>query len=244
MANTLVFDIETVPLEFDSSFDDVQKEYLLRGAKTDEEIEYIKHLGGLNPLLGKIVCIGIYLIESKQGFALYLDESDQEDTTELEEMKLKFKSFTEERDMIEHFWKGLTADSYSAYVSFNGRGFDCPFLMLRSAVLGIRPSVNLMAGTRWNFTVASNRRDVEHIDLLDKLTYGAGFDKTGATRRFNLDFYTKAFGVPSPKTEGITGYDVPRFFADGKMREIAEYCLRDVRSTGDLYEKWLELLKF
>lgn len=241
---TLVFDIETVPLDFDSSFDDVQKEYLLRGLDTEEKIENQKHLGGLNPLLGKVVCIGIYLTETKQGFGLYLADDDIDEIVELDDMKIKYKTFFDEGEMLEHFWKGLTADNYSSYVSFNGRGFDCPFLMLRSAVLGIRPSVNLMAGTRWQFKVGSERREIEHIDLMDKLCFGNGFDKAGATRKFNLDFYTKAFGVPSPKSGGITGHEVPQFYAEGKLREIAEYCLRDVRSTSDLYEKWCELLKF
>jgi hypothetical protein len=245
MANTLVFDIETVPLDFDASFDDVQKEYLLRGLDTEEKIENQKGLGGLNPLLGKVVCIGIYLTEAKQGFGLYLGEDEQEEIVELDDMKIKYKTFLEESELLEHFWKGLTADNYTAYVSFNGRGFDCPFLMLRSAALGIRPSVNLMAGTRWMFKVGGQGREVEHIDLLDKLTFNSGgFDKAGATRKFNLDFYTKAFGVPSPKSGGITGHEVPKFFAEGHSREIAEYCLRDVRATSDLYEKWCELLRF
>ena len=52
---SLVFDIETVPLPFDESFDDVQKEYLLRSCKTEEEIENQKRFGALNPLLGQVV---------------------------------------------------------------------------------------------------------------------------------------------------------------------------------------------
>jgi predicted PolB exonuclease-like 3'-5' exonuclease len=243
MTKTLVFDIETAPLDFDNSFDDVQKEYLLRGLETEEQIEKQKGFGALNPLLGRIVCIGIYLTETKQGFGLYLGDDDLEEIVELDDMKIKYKTFLDEAEMLEHFWKGLTAENYSSYVSFNGRGFDCPFLMLRSAVLGIRPSVNLMAGTKWNFKVGSKIREIEHIDLMDKLSFGS-YDKTGAMRKFNLDFYTKAFGVPSPKSGGITGYDVPKFFKEGRSREIVEYCLRDVRSTSDLYEKWCELLKF
>jgi hypothetical protein len=30
--------------------------------------------------------------------------------------------------------------------------------------------------------------------------------------------------------------------AAGKFREIAEYCLRDVRATGELYKIWKERL--
>ncbi|MEI8134393.1 MAG: ribonuclease H-like domain-containing protein [bacterium] len=241
---SLVFDIETVPLPFDESFDDVQKEYLLRGCKTDEEIENQKRFGALNPLLGRVVCIGIYIPETKRGAALYIDSADAEDTVEHDEMVIKYKSFTDEAELLTHFWQGLEEKRYNAFISFNGRNFDCPFLMLRSAALGVRPSVNLMSGTRWAFSIRGKNYDVEHIDLADKLVFNNGFDKNGATRKFNLDFYTKAFGVSSPKSGGITGYEVPQFFAEGRSREIAEYCMRDVRSTGELYEKWVSLLKF
>src|SRR5438874_4506193 len=148
---SLVFDIETVPLPFDESFDDVQKEYLLRNCKTDEERENQKRFCALNPLLGKIVCIGTYIPESKGGAALFTDTIDTEQTVEQDDMSIKYKSFVSEAEMISHFWNGLTDRHYNAFISFNGRNFDCPFLMLRSAALGIRPSVNLMDGTRWNY---------------------------------------------------------------------------------------------
>jgi predicted PolB exonuclease-like 3'-5' exonuclease len=241
---SLVFDIETIPLPFDESFDDVQKEYLLRNAKTEEEIEHQKQFGALNPFLGRIVCIGIYIPESKKGAALFLDAVDTEQTIEQDEMSIKYKSFVSEPELLAHFWLGLEEKRYNAFVSFNGRNFDCPFLMLRSAVLGVRPSVNLMAGTRWQFFMKGKKYEVEHFDLADKLVFGTGFDKNGAMRRFNLDFYTKAFGLSSPKSGGITGYEVPQFYAEGRSREIAEYCMRDVRSTAELYEKWQTLLKF
>lgn len=244
MSQSLIFDIETVPLPFDETFDEVQKEYLLRNAKTEEEIEAIKRYGALNPLLGRVVCIGIYIPELKRGAALYLDTADSEKVVEHDEMTIKYKSFIDEAELLSHFWLGLEERRYNAFVSFNGRNFDCPFLMLRSATLGVRPSINLMAGTRWTFKVAGKNYEVEHIDLADKLVFGNGFDKNGAMRKFNLDFYTKAFGVSSPKAGGITGYEVPNFFAAGSSREIAEYCIRDVRSTGELYEKWQTLLKF
>jgi 3'-5' exonuclease len=245
--NTLIFDIETVPLDFETSFDPAQQEYLLRGATTDEEREKQKGLGGLNPLLGKVVCIGTLVHETQKGSALYLADEATEEVIEHEGMTLKYKAFTDEAALLHHFWSGMDG-KYQAVVTFNGRNFDCPFLMLRSAALGIRPSINMMSGTRWEFKVGGSSSDrysgAEHIDLLDKLTFNAGFDKVGATRKFNLDFYTKAFGIASPKSETIAGDKVPKFFAEGRSREIAEYCMRDVRATSELYEKWLALLKF
>ena len=72
----------------------------------------------------------------------------------------------------------------------------------------------------------------------DKLT-----DPTAReARRFNLDFYCKVFGIDSPKAQGITGMDVARLLEEGRYRDIAEYCLRDVRATVDLYRVWKERL--
>ncbi len=245
--NTLIFDIETVPLEFETAFDDVQKEYLLRGAASDEEKELRKSWGGLNPLTGQVVCIGTFIHETRKGSALYLAKSESEDVVEENGITVRYKAFSDERDLLQHFWNGIV-DKFQAVVTFNGRNFDCPFLMLRSAVLGIRPSVNMMHGTRWEFRIGGNSKDrysgIDHIDLQDKLCFSGGFEKAGATRKFNLDFYTKSFGIASPKSETIAGDKVPYFFAQGRVREIAEYCMRDVRATSELYEKWVTLLKF
>jgi len=54
----IFFDIETVPLPFDS-FSDSQQEYLLRNAKDDAEIERRKSEMGLSPFTARIVCIGL-----------------------------------------------------------------------------------------------------------------------------------------------------------------------------------------
>ena len=41
---------------------------------------------------------------------------------------------------------------------------------------------------------------------------------------------------------GVTGMDVKDLMEAGKYREIAEYCLRDVKATVDLYKIWKERL--
>ena len=58
----------------------------------------------------------------------------------------------------------------------------------------------------------------------------------------SVDFYCKAFGLQSPKSQGVTGMDVNRLLAEGRYREIAEYCLRDVQATLQLYNVWRERL--
>jgi predicted PolB exonuclease-like 3'-5' exonuclease len=141
--------------------------------------------------------------------------------------------------MLQHFWTYLQQQQEQSrlhFVTFNGRGFDMPFLMLRSAALRVRPSVNLMSGTRFNY------RD-NHTDLLDELTFFAP-QQNGATRRFNLDFYTKSFGISSPKSEGVDGSKVAKMYEAREYVAIAEYCMRDIEATWELYRFWRELLKY
>ena len=66
--------------------------------------------------------------------------------------------------------------------------------------------------------------------------------RDGAARRFNLDFYCKAFGIDSPKSHGVTGSDMKVLLAQGRYRDIAEYCLRDVKATLLLYQIWKDRL--
>lgn len=228
---TLLFDIETVgmPLE---SFDEAQQEYWLRPAQREatEEAraakreELVQQLN-LTPLTAQVVAIAMVNVDSGRGKVLY--QADEPDETKSEDGLVEFISGTEE-DLLHGFWEAIV--KFDRFVTFNGRMFDCPFLMLRSALLGIKPSKDLMP-----YRYDSKK----HCDLADQLAfYGA------MQRRFNLDFYCKAFGIESPKAHGVSGLDVNRLFADGKFRDIAQYCLRDVRSTVELYKKWRTLLSF
>jgi hypothetical protein len=91
-------------------------------------------------------------------------------------------------------------------VTFNGRGFDVPFIYLRSALLNVPISKKNWLGYRY--------ATEPHCDLAEQLTFYSVSGRDGAARRFNLDFYCKAFGIESPKSHGVTGMDVKD--ADGR----------------------------
>jgi 3'-5' exonuclease len=231
MMATVVFDIETSGFLPDT-FDKAQFDYLMKGADKEEDegkreemrAELVKQLN-LWPLTAQVVAIALLNVESGNGISLYCAEEE----TEIEK-KDGERTFLyiggDERKVLEKFWEYIAR--FDDFVTFNGRSFDCPFVMLRSAVLGIRPARDLMAGTRYNM--------MHHVDLLEELTYH------GATRKFNLDFYCKVFGIESPKSHGITGYDINDYFRGKRYAEIAEYCMGDVVATAQLYRKWKDLL--
>lgn len=247
MKNTkyLAFDIETVPMNWDS-FSESQQEYILRRAETEEEIEKKKDEMGLTPLTAKVVCIGMQLMTKEEGQSEYsikskatlsLDESLADNEEIKETLATGDPCFLyNEKTLLEKFWGLLHKYNPVHLLSFNGRNFDAPFLMLRSALLGVKPSQNLMSGTKYNYG--------QHTDLIDELTFFSPSFGYGATKKFNFDFYTRAFGLTSPKSAGINGSQVPIFFAEGKIKGISEYCLRDVTATWELFLIWQKYLKF
>lgn len=239
----LTFDIETVPLPWEN-FSESQQEYLIRGANSEEEIQRKKDEMGLSPMTAQVVCIGLMLCSQNEdgSFSEEKLESFAVDNSITEKVLNELTLPSEEKCylcsesyLLECFWKILKKYDPIHLISFNGRNFDAPFLMLRSSLLKIRPSKNLMIGTRFNYPL--------HTDLIDELTFYSG-SAYGATRRFNFDFFARAYGIHSPKADGIDGSKVPEFFHNGKILEIAQYCLRDVKATWDLFKIWNEYLRF
>ena len=219
----VVIDIETLGFPFES-FDEVRQEYLLKFAETDAECEEAVRKLSLYPTTAQIIAIGMLNPDTNHGKVVFQAEEPIDVLSEDEQVH--FVSCSEE-EILGQFWNDVT--KYDQFVTFNGRGFDCPFLLLRSAILRIKPSRNLMP-YRYDASI--------HCDLLDQLTF------YGATRKFSLDFFCKSFGIESPKSHGITGLDLGRLFGEKRFRDIADYCLGDVRATAELFRRWEENLKF
>ncbi|MEK7538279.1 MAG: ribonuclease H-like domain-containing protein [Patescibacteria group bacterium] len=238
--STLIFDIETVGEDFDaldSATQDVLTKWIKKESGAPEhQDEYERALQdlkdglGFSPLTGQIVAIGVLDDERDKG-AVYFDTNGKK-MPDREEAGMKFKAMGE-REMLENFWRGVA--EYDAFVSFNGRGFDVPFLMVRSAIYGIRPSKDLMS----NRYVGSQDFGAKHIDLLDQLSfYGA------VRRKGGLHLWCRAFGIESPKASGVTGDDVKRLFTGGHFEDIAKYNAGDLRATRELYHRWKNYLAF
>lgn len=234
--NNLIFDIETIGENFeelDETTQDVLTRWIKKEAESKDEykeaLEELKNGLGFSPLTGEIVAIGVLDYEKNKG-AVYF-QAPGENMEEMEENGIKFKQSTE-KEMLENFWNG--AKNYQEFVSFNGRIFDVPFLMIRSAVHGIKPTKNLMSNRYLN----SQKFDSAHIDLLDQLTfYGA------MRRKGSLHLWSRVFGIESPKAQGITGDDVGRLFKEKRFLDIARYNVGDLIATKKLYERWEKYLK-
>jgi uncharacterized protein YprB with RNaseH-like and TPR domain len=247
----LIFDIETIGVDFDN-LDEITQHSLTRWIKREaagDEGKYnvmladLKEGLGFSPLTGEIVALGVFDTDRKKGTVYFstssaslADTADEqspakEECEEWTSGNFIFKPKTE-KEMLESFWQG--ARNYHEFVSFNGRSFDAPFLMLRSAVHQVKPTINLMS----NRYLRRDYLGIRHIDLLDQLSfYGA------VRRKGNLHLYCRMLDIKSPKTAGITGDDIGRLFKEKKYKEIAEYNSWDLIATGELYKIWQEYIR-
>lgn len=227
----LIFDIETVGYDLDE-LSESQQEYLLRYAekekdeiqkeeKRDEAIRYLS----LYPWTAKIVSIGFLNTDTEKSLILYEGEAEEEIEEFVPEEKNVIYKAMPEQEMISSFWKYVSAAE--TVISFNGRNFDIPFVMIRSAINKMKPPKNLIKN-RYNCR--------EHIDLLEQFTF------YGMNRKFNMDFYCNALQIESPKSKGISGMEVKELYNAGRIKDIAVYCGEDVRATFELYKFWNEFL--
>jgi hypothetical protein len=221
----LVIDIETVGLPWEE-LDPYVREYMIKGL-SEGDAEEAKRSGGLSPFRGKIVAIGVINVGDGRSCVLY----EMPGQTELKVEKAGARTYISgsEKQILEKFWEFF--DSDSRFISFNGRQFDGPFLMIRSAVNGIVPKRDLV-GYRYGFH--------PNCDLREALNF---FGTVNARQfKFNLDLACKAFGVETSKGEGLDGRSVETWYRAGRHREIADYCLDDVRATAQLYDKLAQTL--
>ncbi|HWR89167.1 MAG TPA: ribonuclease H-like domain-containing protein [Dissulfurispiraceae bacterium] len=218
----IIFDIETAGTDFEA-LDPATQEYLLKWADSEEDKGRVRESLSFHPVTAEIITIGMLNPDTNRGVVWF--QSPNGPVPPFEENGIKYEC-GDERELIGKFW--TTVKAYDQFVTFNGRTFDCPFIMVRSAVHGIAPTRNLMP----------NRYSGPHIDLLDQLTF------FGATRRFNLDMWCRTFSIRSPKESGITGYQVKDLFRSGRSADIARYCAGDLEATKELLLVWEKYIRF
>jgi hypothetical protein len=218
----IIFDIETVGVDFDS-LDEASKEYMLKYAEDEREREAVRESTSFYPLTAAVVAIGMLNPDTDKAIVYYQDPAGVRN----KEKDAEFISGSE-KEILELFWKQMA--NCKQFITFNGRQFDCPFLMIRSSILRVKPTIDLMP---YRYTAT------KHVDLLDQLTfYGA------MRRRFNLHMWCKAYGIESPKAGGVSGFDVKGLYREGRYLDIAKYCLQDIRATKQLLRYWEKFIRF
>ena len=167
---TLIFDIETTGQDWDTIPESTQYaltkwigQQPVSDAEKDRLSESAKDKLGLSPFTGEIISLAMYDLERKQG-AVYFVADDSVIDYSVGDWKYKVRTETQ---LLEDFWE--TVRSYNVCVTFNGRSFDIPFVLHRSLIKDIRPTVELI-GQRY----LTRQNPPYHVDLLDEFSfYGA-----------------------------------------------------------------------
>lgn len=96
---------------------------------------------------------------------------------------------------------------HALIVGFNSKGFDVPVLE-----------------KHYHYNLSS----VAHYDILEEINMRLG-------KRISLDLLAKAnLGQEAGKTGD--GLDAIRYYREGKMDELKEYCIQDVKITKEIFD--------
>lgn len=128
---------------------------------------------------------------------------------------------------LEVSFVGVYSYNQDKYLSFFEQELDQLASLLQRAGLLIGFSIN-----RFDLPVLEkhckfNLMAIPRLDILDEIELALG-------RRISLDLLAKT-NIGVGKTHS-TGLEAIRLYNEGKLEELAHYCLNDVKITKDLYD--------
>jgi predicted PolB exonuclease-like 3'-5' exonuclease len=178
--------------------------------KSDDEVR--AEMGDKFPkhIYHSIICIGALVAHREEGSCWTVDALGAPNVGE-----------RSEKELIASFVDKIAALS-PRLVTFNGSSFDLPVLRYRAMVHGVA-APGLAARPYFH------RYSDDAIDLCDVL---ASFSSQAKATLHEL---CRVMGLPG-KPGGMTGAEVEKYYRDGHIRRIAEYCESDVLNT---YRVWL-----
>lgn len=203
----LVLDIETIPCDEETrkNLPEISPPARL---KTEKQISEWKKkllpkleeerfiLTALNPNYGRIFCIGMFLFDTEkdiyQALSLYGNQ---------------------EKELLKEFWQKLKENNYPYVITYNGLGFDLPFIWKRSVILDVQ-------GTK-EFNLRRYTTDYNY----DIMAVWSNWDQRNFIK---LNELSKILGVESKSGSGA---EVHGMWQKSEYKEIAEYCMQDVFVT-------------
>ena len=144
----------------------------------------------------------------------------------------------DEKEMIKNFLHFINQKN-PKLISFNGRSFDVPLLMLRAMQYNLTCNAYFevenkeLNKNKWD-NYRARYSDRFHVDLMDHLC------EFGAVRGLKLDHVCSMVGLPGKYD--VHGDQVMELYYANQLDKIKEYCESDVLNTYWLFLKY-ELLK-
>jgi DNA polymerase elongation subunit (family B) len=212
----LFIDIETAPLapEFGKLSENWKKlwEHKMKTQLNENETaEDLYNRAGIYAEFGRIICISMGYVTTKEGERFY-----------------RVKSFYNENEkiLINNFFQALQKfmkAGKSKLCAHNGQEFDFPYIARRAIVHGLNlPKILDIAGTKpW--------------EIKDQLLDTLQLWKFGDYKHYtSLSLLCELFSIPTPKDD-IDGSQVARvYWEDNNLNRIVKYCEKDTMAVANL----------
>lgn len=207
--SVVAWDAETCPmpehLYTDAHRARLEKETsIIRDRRQDLDDEAARRLAqSTHPFLGWICCVSAVAGSLENGCR--------------KPISFKAASIDGEKALLQAFWDAIGQfPGKPVWVTFNGKRFDVPFLLARSAANGVAPS-------RFDIADTYPYKHRPHADL-----YGAW------PCCYTLHDLCALLGVTSSKN-GFDGSMVAAAVSDGRIDEVVQYCEADVVAAWTCY---------
>ncbi len=226
MDNIIVWDIETIPQI--SPFSEIQKEkmankieYYVEKGQDPEEAKRL--VAATNPLYGQVICISMYEVSNR-----YITGNK---VTLVASSKTLINGLLdpEEKILLEDFWDYIKGFK-GTFVGFNSLKFDAWFVQVRSMKHEVFPA-------NQDFLDFRLYQNYPHYDIMQHMSNWA------FSLRPSLELACDFFDIPSPKDGEVQASTVAEAYQQGKIKEIAEYAMKDVEATYKIYKITKNYLK-
>lgn len=179
----------------------------------ETEEEYRKTACDAN--FGRILCIG-YSEQDEKGVILRHGCFGWRQAT------MDFEP--DERIILGEFWQFMSDFNLvrDIIIGHNILDFDLPFIVQRSIVRGVRPTVDFYFGKYRRAPIFDTMR------VWDCWKWG---------NSTSLKKLAYALGLECPKAGGVSGENIYEAFCEGRFEEIYRYCMRDVKVTRNVWRK-------
>lgn len=172
---------------------------------------------GFNGMFGRILCIGYIEDPTDEKSISYGCFGWREETQDFE---------PDERKILTDWWEFMRTFNVTRdlIIGHNIINFDLPFIIQRSIVLNIQPTVKFALKRYQNAPI---------YDTMQIWKFWGNQGGPGST----LNNLSIALGLESPKAEGIAGDKVYDEYLAGNHKQLYEYCMRDVKATRNVYRR-------
>jgi predicted PolB exonuclease-like 3'-5' exonuclease len=193
--------------QFDKYFDWFQKRFPEDEGMTKDDV--FKKRTALVPEFAKIVCVSMAFVMDKGEIKKQTFSGDDE-----KELLLQVRNLLDRCHKLDFYLCG-----------HNLKNFDIPMMAKRMIINGIMPSKIL---PDYN----TKPWEVKAIDTKEIWQYGS-YTSIGS-----LDLLCSCLGIPTPKDGEITGDKVhSAYWDEQKLKEISEYCEKDVEVLVETIKK-------